>query len=175
MRYFSPVINWIIPESALARSLQEMALDGIHGNEGVTLWLGRRGDGQAEVTHLVALRGPGVTKRPDQLVIQAALINDVTDLAVELGVVLVGQIHSHGKLYGTDLSYADRTFGIAVPYFLSLVAPDYALRPHTRVEECGVHVFEPGSGFRRLARSEIAERLRLVASPAIPMLTVGEE
>jgi hypothetical protein len=152
-----------------------MARDGLLGNEGVALWLGRRGNGRAEVTHLVALRGRGVIKRPDQLVLQPQLVNDVTDLAIKLGVTLVGQIHSHGKLYGTDLSYADRTFGITVPYFLSLVAPDYALRPQTRLEECGVHLFEPGVGFRRLPPAELSRRVFLVSGDPIPLLTVGEE
>jgi hypothetical protein len=174
MIFFTPVHTWRIPESAFAASFKEMARDGIHGNEGVALWLGKRGGGKAEVTHVVALRGPGVTKRPDQLVIDSALVNDVTDLTIELDVVLVGQIHSHGELYGTNLSYADRTYGISVPYYLSLVAPDYALRPKTRVEDCGIHVFEPGSGFRRLSAGEVGQRIELVSSSHVPVLTVGE-
>ena len=175
MTFFAPVNTWSIPEPALAASLQEMARDGVRGDEGVALWLGRRSEGWAEVTHVVALRGPGVIKRPDQLVIQPALVNEVTDLAIELGLVLVGQIHSHGELYGTDLSYADRTYGIRVPYYLSLVAPDYALRPQTRLEDCGVHIFEPGRGFHRLSMAEVGERLSVVAAGSVPVLTAGEE
>jgi hypothetical protein len=108
------------------------------------------------------------------LVIQASLVNELTDVAIELGIALIGQIHSHGALYGTDLSYADRNFGIAVPYFLSLVAPDYALRPQTRLEDCGVHVFEPRSGFRRLSVPEVAQRLRVFPGEPVPVLTIGE-
>jgi hypothetical protein len=175
MSFFTPISKWCIPATALAQSLREMAQDGVLGNEGVTLWLGHRGDGQADVTHLVALRGPGVVKRPDQLVIQSRLVNEVTDLAIELGLVLVGQIHSHGELYGTDLSYADRNFGIKVPYFLSVVAPDYALRPQTRLDECGVHLFEPGRGFRRLSQSEVVRRFDVVPAAPLPFSTVGEE
>lgn len=175
MTFFTPIRTWSIPGSTLAESFREMARDGIDGNEGVALWLGQRRDGHAEVTHVVALRGPGVIKRPDQLVIEAHLLNDVTDLAIELNAVLVGQIHSHGELFGTDLSYADHTFGIRVPYYLSLVAPDYALRPETRLEDCGIHLFEPGFGFRRFSTTEAGARIRIVPSPPIPVLTVGEE
>src|SRR5262245_52786057 len=117
MTYFTPVDTWTIPALALAESCREMARDGAEGNEGVALWLGQRRDGCAEVTHVVALRGAGVVKLPDQLVIQSHLLNDVTDIAIELGAVLVGQIHSHAELYGTNLSYADHTFGIRVPYY----------------------------------------------------------
>ena len=70
---------------------------------------------------------------------------------------------------------ADRNFGIRVPYFLSLVAPDYAQRPDTRLEDCGVHVFEPGTGFRRLPPSEVARRILFVPGVPLPLLTVGEE
>ncbi|MER3406785.1 MAG: hypothetical protein C4289_17785, partial [Chloroflexota bacterium] len=84
--------------------------------------------GQAEITHVVGLRGPGVIKRPDFLRIEPWLLNDVTDLAIDLGVVLVGQVHTHGPGYGTDLSMTDRTYGIAVPFYISVVAPDYGLR-----------------------------------------------
>ena len=174
MSFFAPVNTWQIPETALVASFQEMARDGIRGVEGVALWLGRRGNGQAEVTHVIALRGPGVIKRADQLVIQPTLVNEVTDLAVELGLILVGQIHSHGELYGTDLSYADRTYGICVPYYLSLVAPDYALRPRTRLGDCGIHVFEPGHGFCRLSVAEIEQRLQLIVT-SVTVLTAGGE
>jgi hypothetical protein len=175
MTFFAPVHTWRVPASAFAASLREMARDGVRGDEGVALWLGRRGGGRAEVTHVVALRGPGVIKKPDQVVIHPGLVNEVTDLAIELGVVLVGQIHSHGVDYGTDLSDADRAYGIAVPYYLSLVAPDFALRPQTRLEDCGVYVFEPGRGFRRLSVAEAGERVQVVAAGPVPVLTVGEE
>ncbi len=175
MSFFKPINAWRIPESALVESLREMARDGVLGNEGVAMWLGHRGDGVAEVTHVVVLRGPDLVKRPDQLVIPPSLVNDVTDLAIDNDLVLVGQIHSHGELHGTDLSYADRTFGIKVPFFLSLVAPDYALRPKTRLEDCGVHVYESHDGFRRLTTKEIANRLQIVPGVQVPVLSVGGE
>lgn len=173
MSFFTPVITWTLPESILSESCREMARDGAEGNEGVALWLGRRWGGQAEVTHLIVLRGPGVVKRPDQLVIRPGLLNEVTDHAIELGVTLVGQIHSHGELFGTDLSYADHTLGIKVPYYLSLVAPDFAVRPVTRLEDCGIHVFEPGTGFRRLSAAEAGRRIKLVPSPPAHLVTIG--
>ncbi len=174
MSFFTRISTWRIPTSAFAQSLAEMARDGLLGNEGVALWLGHRGDGQAEITHVVALRGPGVIKRPDQLVLPPEIVNDVTDLAIQLGVVLVGQIHSHGAFYGTNLSFADRNFGIKVPYFLSLVAPDYALRTDTRLQDCGVHLFEPVTGFRRLSPSEVDKHITVARTSPVTLLTVGE-
>jgi hypothetical protein len=175
MSFFTPVDCWRIPEGAFAASLEEMAIDGLQGNEGVALWLGRRNAGQAEITHVVRLRGPGLIKRPDQLVIPATFINKVTDLAIELGVALVAQIHSHGTLYGTNLSYTDRKYGISVPYYLSLVAPDFALRQGITVTDCGVHVFVPKQGFRRLSAEDVEKRLGIVTSTAVPVVTIGQE
>lgn len=173
-KYFPTVEHWTIPEAALGQSMIEMSHDGAHGNEGVVLWLGRRSEGQAKVTHVVALRGPDIIKRPAQLVIRQSIFAAVTDAAIDLGVSLIGQIHSHGPGYGVDLSTTDRTYGVAVPYYLSLVAPDYAMRPNTSVLECGVHVLEPGRGFRRLPVEEVRLRVRLTPNSLPPLVIVGE-
>lgn len=175
MRFFSPVERWLIPESAWAESLREMARDGQLGNEGIALWLGRRGGGQSEVTHVLALRGSRIVKRPDLLVVDASLLNDVTDLAVELNVALVGQIHSHGEGYGTHLSPSDRQNGVRIPGYLSIVAPGYGLVPNTRIDDCGVHVFAEGGGFRRYSPAEVSERVMVSEGLSVPVLIVGKE
>ncbi len=175
MPKFSQIDSWTLPVSALENAFAEMALDGREGNEGVTLWLGKRGNGRAEITHSVVLRGPGVIKRPAYLNIEPDLLNDVADLAIELGLSLVGQIHSHGHGYSIDLSHTDRTYGIRVPYYLSLVAPDYAMNVKTPVTDCGVHIYEQDMGFRRFSLSEIDSRIKLVEGIDTPVVTVGEE
>ena len=176
MSYFPKVERWLIPKSALSSSFREMALDGVCGNEGIALWLGRRIGGRADITHVVALRGPGVIRKPNLLRISDDLMNDVTDLAIEHSVSLVGQIHSHGTGYGINLSPTDRMYGISVPYYLSLVAPHFGSRPKTPIGKCGVHVFEPGgAGFRRLPPDEANRRLEVISGPATPVLLVGTE
>lgn len=171
--FFPPIRNWRIPDGAFADSLTELALDGQSGAEGVTLWLGHRRGGEAEVTHVVALRGPGVIKRRALLRIESWLLNDVTDLAIDLGVSLIGQIHSHGGSW-VDLSPTDRADGIMVPHYLSVVAPHFGLCPGTRLADCGVHVFESPRGWRRLPEPEVEARLRLMPDGVVPLLTVGE-
>ena len=172
--YFPSVTSWAIPQEVLRRSMEEMAVDGRAGDEGVALWLGRRKDGRADISHVVGLRGHGVHKGPAFLEIEPSLFNEVADLAITHQVSLVGQIHSHGVGWSTDLSMIDRTGGLLVPHYLSVVAPDYALRPETRIEDCGVHVFEPGRGYRRLSNEEIADRVKVIAGGAAPFLTAGQ-
>jgi hypothetical protein len=154
-------------------SLAEMGCDGMHGNEGVAMWLGRYDDTAAIVTHVGILRGPHVRKKPALLMIGSELINDLTDLAVASGVRLIGQIHSHGSRYGTHLSKTDRRYGVAVPGMLSLVAPNYAMRPGTRLDECGVHLFRPGQGWIRFTVEEVRMRCLLFDDGAAKILTAG--
>jgi len=158
LNHFPHVREWHLAPSILPTSLAELALDGEKGNEGIMLWLGRRLGNVATVTHLVALRGGGIIKRPQLLRLSDHLINDITDLAIELNVALLGHIHGHPENF-VDLSYTDRTYGFAVPGFLSVVAPYYGMRQDVTLNECGVHVYESGSGYRRLARAEVNQRL----------------
>ncbi len=173
--HFPLIKSWILPEAAFTRALEDMARDGRDGNEGVALWLGRRRDEQAHVTHIVLLRGAGVVKKFAFLQVEPWLLNEVTDVAIENDVRIIGQIHSHGHGWSTDLSSTDRAGGFAVPHFLSVVAPDYALRPSTTMLDCGVHVFEAGSGYRRLSSEEIERRIKVVPQGQASVLIVGDK
>lgn len=172
--YFAQTRLWRIPQAAIEDSLDEMALDGAKGHEGIVLWLGKDSDEIAEVTHLILLRGPLVEKRKDFINIHPALFNDVADIAIEHGLRLVGQVHSHGPGYGVDLSPTDRIHGIQVPSYLSLVAPDYA-RTLVPLHEWGAHVYTCESGYARLSRDEAGHCLQITGGLRPPMLTVGEE
>jgi hypothetical protein len=172
--YFSEIETWRIPEMAIANALNEMAIDGSEGNEGIVLFLGRDIDAVAEVTHLLKLRGPGVEKYPARINIDAALLNDVTDVAMDNKVRLIGQVHSHGPGYGIDLSLTDRTYGIRTPFYLSLVAPDYALSA-APLQKWGVHVFMENQGWVRLSASEADRRLQVLPNARASVLTVGGE
>jgi hypothetical protein len=170
--YFSEIETWQIPEIAISDALKEMAIDGRNGNEGIALFLGRERDAVAEVTHLVKLRGPGLQKYPARINIDAALLNDVTDVAIEHKVRLIGQVHSHGPGYGLDLSPTDRVYGIRTPYYLSLVAPDYALSA-APLQRWGVHVFMENQGWVRLSASKADRRLQVIPDACASVITVG--
>jgi hypothetical protein len=169
---YSETTNWRIPQTAIADSIEEMSTDGQHGNEGIVLWLGRDESSVAEVTHLVKLRGPMIRKRPDQILIDSALFNEVADLAIEHKVRLLGQIHSHGPGYSLNLSDVDRAYGLQVPYYLSLVAPDYGLSS-VPISCCGVHVFEPGKGYVRLRPTAVSQAITMIDGPHLPFLQAG--
>lgn len=173
MTQYEPIKRWEIPAKALEFSCSEMAIDGQQGNEGVALWLGQRQAGISKVCAVAVLRGPGIIKRPALLNINANLMNEVTDAAIDRNLTLVGQIHSHGTHFGTDLSLTDRRYGVLVSDYLSVVAPDYALRPVTRIEDCGVHVYRSDIGYVRLTPAEVASRVIVTNEQEASILTIG--
>lgn len=150
--------RWLLADGLLPAALEELAIDGARGREGVAFLLGRHHDRDGHITHLVVLRCNRLVKTENHLQIPPALMNEVTDHVIAQEGVLLGQIHSHGPGYGVDLSYPDHFFGIRAPGFLSLVAPDFGMRRGTRLEDCGVHVFDEPHGFRRMAVAEIRSR-----------------
>jgi hypothetical protein len=175
MSFFAPVTAWTIPLRVWDRSVSELCEDGREHVEGIVFWLGLRRSAKAEITHAVLLRGPGVIRRPDLVRVSDELLNKLTDVAIDLGVVLVGQIHSHGPYAGVDLSATDRRGGIRVSGYLSVVAPDFAQGEHIDLSDCGVHVYEDMSGYRRLADQECKEMVFLTTERYAAILTVGEE
>lgn len=170
--YFTQTRLWRIPQAAIEDSLDEMALDGAKGTEGIVLWLGKDNDDIAEITHLIRLRGSLVVKRKEYINIHSALLNDVADIAIEHGLRLLGQVHSHPPGYSVDLSPTDRMYGIQVPSYLSLVAPDFA-RTRVPVQNWGVHIYTAEAGYVRVAQEKTRHCLQITDGLRPPIFTVG--
>jgi proteasome lid subunit RPN8/RPN11 len=171
--YFTQTRLWRIPQAAIEDSLDEMAIDGIKGTEGIVLWLGKDSDDTAVVTNLIRLRGPLVVKRKEYINIHSALLNDVADIAIEHGLRLLGQVHSHPPGCSVDLSPTDRMYGIQVPSYLSLVAPDFA-RTRVPVDHWGVHIYRAESGYIRVRHEDVHRCLQITDGPRPPMFTAGD-
>jgi len=174
MNYFPKTNKWIVPEEALNRSREEMAQDGRWGNEGISLWLGMKRHGEARLTHIIFLRGDGVRKSPLNIQIDPELMRQVHEKAEAAGAILIGQIHSHGRHCGVNLSPTDHAYGIRVPYFLSVVCPDYAQTESTTIMDCGVHIFLPGRGYVRLSAKEITKRIVVLKDQSVESHIVGD-
>lgn len=168
MSPYEHVEKWILPANALAESIAEMSADGRKGNEGIVLWAGTVDGGVGRVNQLIGLHGPLIQKRPLQMRIDPDLFAKVSIFCGRHKFILLGQIHSHPKTF-TDLSDVDKKYGIATPNFLSVVAPYYAQHSQTTWNECGVHVFEDGLGFRRLTHVEAKKRVLLDAAARAPL------
>jgi hypothetical protein len=175
MSFFPKVNKWRLPGDLLRQSIDEMALDGRCGNEGTCLWLGNRARGEATVTHVVFLRGPGVQKSPVNVRLSAELMRLVHDRADAQHLTLLAQIHSHSRWSGVNMSPTDHAYGISVPFFLSVICPDYAQNPATRIGDCGVHVFLPGEGYMRLTERQLSRKLVEAPGCRAEVLIAGED
>ena len=148
---------WNLPADLLDVSLDVMRPNGRIGNEGLALWLGTRDGSQVRVTHIVALHGNGFIASPLQLRLSWNAMSRLTDLADELGIYLIGQIHSHPGCY-IDLSDVDKKYGVQSQDYLSIVCPHYAQRMVSGIHECGVHLFDNGC-YRRFGAAEVTRRI----------------
>ena len=171
--FFTKVTQWVFPRDALEVALAELRLDGDRSTEGIALWLGDRKSGVASVSHMVYLRGSGLFKTEYHIRVSPGLINEVTDSAINLGKTLIGQIHSHPADSGVDMSPSDEAGTPHVPYYLSIVVPDLAQRDRTEFVDCGVHVFDPRRGFRRLSPRQIRSRIALTGNESVHRITLG--
>ncbi len=160
MSLYAHTDYWRLPKNVLADSLMLMRSDGELGREGIVFWLGTHRDGIASIEALLSMNGPGIQKLPLYMKISPDAMNTLADVAGDRGYYLVGQIHSHPGTF-VDLSQADIRYGIAAPFYLSVVAPHYALENDTGWSDCGVHVFSPNAGFRRLTISQAHSVLRV--------------
>jgi hypothetical protein len=174
MNFFPKINRWQLPEAALGRSVAEMAIDGRSRREGTCFWLGRRAGGAADISHLVFLRGSGIRKGSLNIQISAELMREVHERAEALRLILLGQIHSHSIRCGVDMSASDHAYGVSVPFFLSIICPDFAQDPMTKLSDCGVHVFLPWRGYVRLSRKEVERKMILVPGAAAATSVVGE-
>jgi len=153
------VKSWALPSNLLADSVEIMRPHGLHGNEGLALWLGDEHGGIVTVTHILRLRGSGFVTGPLQLNLSMRAIARITDLSDELGLFWVGQIHSHpGTL--VDLSRVDRALGVKVQDYLSIVCPHYAQAGTSSLDDCGVHAFDRGT-YKRFSQRDVASRIRI--------------
>jgi hypothetical protein len=175
MNYFPRVSRWLLPVSVLEQSVAEMSIDGRDGNEGTCFWLGRRIDGDADVSHAVFLRGRGVRKSPLKVWVSPELMREVHEQADSLGLILVGQIHSHSSQCGVDMSASDHAYGVSVPFFLNVICPHYGQDPLTTIFDCGVHICRPRRRYVRLSRREVQRKIIMVPGGAAGTSVVGED
>lgn len=148
---------WSFPTNLLSESLSIMRPHGAAGNEGLALWFGTADGARADITHVVDVYGRGFQTTPLYMALSLRAMAVLTDLAEQLDVFLIGQIHSHPERL-LELSMLDKEHGIRIPDYLSMVCPYYAQRELDSFRECGAHVFEERT-YRRMLPDELSRRL----------------
>ncbi len=149
--------NWYLPSSLLSQSIITMRPQGRIGNEGLAFWFGVEDKNNLVVSHIVEVFGSGFITTPLHMSLSSNAMIKLTNLAEELGVFLIGQIHSHPGNF-IDLSEVDKRLGIRIQDYLSVVCPYYAQRDMADLNEFGFHVFENNS-YRRMPNNEVLTRI----------------
>lgn len=173
MNYFPKINRWLIPEQILAQSINEMAIDGRMECEGTCFWLGQRVNSEATVSHLAILRGAGVRKSAFNVSIAAELMRELHDQAIARGLTLLAQVHSHSSECGVDMSATDHAYGVSVPFFLSIICPDYAQNNATKLLDCGIHICLPGKGYVRVRPEEVMDKIVQLPGLSATTLVAG--
>lgn len=88
---------------------------------------------------------------------------DVVIALGQLGLSLVGQVHSHPGAWVDHSDGDDDGALVRFEGYWSLVVPLFARDGMRPIERCGVHIFRSGC-FRRLTASAVGARVRLVPS-----------
>lgn len=139
----TPLIR--VPIEAIEASLEAIQRIGAGTREVALFWLG---DVETVAVATVVLPvGPGVQWEPLSLRLAEAWMLRLAELCEELGVVVLGAVHSHPV--AAFMSGIDRDAFFHAPDFVSVVIPDYG---RTRVEDAAstwaVFVGLPGNGWR---------------------------
>lgn len=171
---YAEISHWYMPKSAFQSTVKSLARHGREGREGIVFWLGKRHESQADILHIVTIPSSKMEHTSLFLDVPPETLNLVTDISSRYGVAIVGQAHSHPSGYPVDLSITDRTHGFNIPYFLSVVVPDFGQKPGTKIWDCGIHVYYPGRGYERLSKRTARKMLEFKDSDEFSVLELGE-
>lgn len=165
--------QWNLSRQIFDKGLEALSREGMEGSEGIVFWLGRRHDGIADITHLVTVPRSKFIHTFVSLTVPPETINAITDICVNEAVAIIGQAHTHPPGYPTDLSVSDRLGGFTIPYFLSVVVPDFAQTKIDSIFGCGVHVYYPKIGYKRLSYKEVLNSIRYSDDVSFMVVNLG--
>lgn len=115
---------------------------------------------------LVALSPSATTSWGSFETDQEANTQVVVELA-RLGLVIVGQVHSHPGDWVDHSDGDDAGAIVRFEGFWSIVVPSFADQGMSPISRCGVHVFREGQ-FRRLSLPALAHRVHVIP-PAVDL------
>lgn len=144
MTGFSDIDAVLVPAVVIEEGQRFLRVAGAAGKEGMVLWVGKRDGTTFSVSDLVIPQQRGI-RTPDGVcvVVEAPELHRLNLGLYKSGLQLIAQVHSHpGHAYHstTDDEYAiARTIGS-----LSLVVPDFAIRPFSLVESAVYRLSEMG-------------------------------
>lgn len=136
-RGFEAVAEVVVPRSLAERTQAALRAAGLTGNEGLVAWSGVQDGARFEVRTASVPLQRGI-RTPDGVcvVVDADELHRLNVDTFKRGERLFAQVHSHpGRAYHSEMD--DRCAIVTSPGSLSLVVPDFAVRPFA-LGECAV-------------------------------------
>lgn len=147
----------IIPEALLRRTRDFLYERGLHGCEGMALWIGEPDGEDGDRVRLTRLLVP-------EQVCTKTEFGVAVDMTERAHFTLLDHVAPHERLYVRVHSHPGRAYhserddeNLVLTHHgaLSVVVPDFARRP-LRLEDCAVYRLHNGRGWLPLAPNELA-------------------
>lgn len=148
-----------LPQHVVDETQDFLRRCGELGREGVVLWAGRREGIEYRVSHAyVPVQRAIRTKEGIGYVVEGEELRRLAEWLSECQLTLLAQVHSHPtEAYHSDTD--DELAIITKLGGLSLVVPDFAIRPF-RLQECAVYRLFP-TGWEALAPVQVGALITL--------------
>lgn len=144
-RGFMDLDHVLVPGDLATAAQEHLRRVGRDGLEGFALWAGRASGRVFEVTQMIVPAQTGMRFEEGVCVrVDGAELHRINLHLYEHGLSLIAQIHSHpGEAYHSE---TDDTFPIATTLgSLSLVVPDFAVRPFALADCAAYRLAGPGT------------------------------
>ncbi|WP_237478594.1 Mov34/MPN/PAD-1 family protein [Lichenibacterium dinghuense] len=164
-RGFEAVTEVIVPPALADRTQAALRAAGVAGNEGLVAWSGVQDGSRFLVRTATAPRQRGIrTSDGVCVVVDGDELHRLNVETFKRGERLFAQVHSHpGRAYHSEMD--DRYAIVTSPGGLSLVVPDFAVRPFA-VGECAVLRLSSDGGWREVGARRAAGLISLREDPA---------
>lgn len=157
---FQAVERVVLPSRVAEVTQDGLRAAGRDGNEGLAVWTGVQEGSAFLVRTVVVPRQSGIRTADGVCVVVGG--DELHRLNVETfrrGERLFAQVHSHpGRAYHSDMD--DRYAVVTSPGGLSLVVPDFAVRPFS-VAECAVYRLAADGRWREVPPRQVAGLISL--------------
>jgi hypothetical protein len=161
MSGFSGVALVRVPQRCVCEAHTHLRQMGSRGDEGIALWVGTVEETTFHVTRTLIPRQLGVrTLGGICITVDGDELHRINMWLYEQGLRLIAQLHSHPtEAYHSE---TDDTYPIATTQgCLSLVIPDFAVRPFT-LDECAVYRLDQRGTWQELTVKQVASLIQLI-------------
>lgn len=158
---FEALKHIALPLGVAERSQSSLRSAGRSGNEGLVLWSGVQ-EGESFTIRTVTVPRQRAIRSADGVcvVVDGDALHQFNVETYRRGERLIAQVHTHpGRAYHSEMD--DRYAVVTAPGGLSLVVPDFAVRPFD-LRECAVYRLSTRGAWLEVAQREVGRLFSIV-------------